>query len=389
MRFRHPDGATVHLAYCSNVHAAEDLAGVIAQLSTYADPVRRRLDRDRIGVGLWLAGDVARRLDGDDAAVTDLRAALADARCEVVTLNGFPYRGFHDAVVKHRVYRPDWLEDERADHTLRLARVLAALLPDDVAEGTISTLPLGWPDRVDAATTDRALAAVERVAEQLAGLADRSGRRIALALEPEPGCRIETTGQAAELLTGRAGPHLGACADLCHMAVQFEDPTAAVDGLQAAGVPIPKAQVSAGMRLVDPTSAAARDRARQHVGSPFLHQTRARVDGHVVGVDDLPEALDGGVPDAEEWRVHVHLPIHVTGPGSTRADLEAALAALVGGPTAVTRHLEVETYTWSTLPAGARPGGASDPAQALVTGIAAELAWAAEHLTGLGLQEQP
>ncbi len=32
MRFRHPDGSTVHLAYCTNVHPAEDLEGVIAQL---------------------------------------------------------------------------------------------------------------------------------------------------------------------------------------------------------------------------------------------------------------------------------------------------------------------------------------------------------------------
>ena len=38
MRFRHPDGTTVHLAYCSNVHPAEDVAGVLAQLDTYARP---------------------------------------------------------------------------------------------------------------------------------------------------------------------------------------------------------------------------------------------------------------------------------------------------------------------------------------------------------------
>ena len=36
MRFRHPDGTTVHLAYCTNVHPAEDLDGVLAQLATTA-----------------------------------------------------------------------------------------------------------------------------------------------------------------------------------------------------------------------------------------------------------------------------------------------------------------------------------------------------------------
>ncbi|MFB6531786.1 hypothetical protein, partial [Streptomyces sp. NPDC056399] len=30
-----PDGTTVHLAYCTNVHPAEDLAGVHRQLEVY------------------------------------------------------------------------------------------------------------------------------------------------------------------------------------------------------------------------------------------------------------------------------------------------------------------------------------------------------------------
>ncbi len=38
MRFRHPDGSTVHLAYCTNVHPSETLDGVRAQLATTANP---------------------------------------------------------------------------------------------------------------------------------------------------------------------------------------------------------------------------------------------------------------------------------------------------------------------------------------------------------------
>ena len=37
MRFTHPDGTVVHLGYCTNVHPAEDLDGIIAQLDTFAD----------------------------------------------------------------------------------------------------------------------------------------------------------------------------------------------------------------------------------------------------------------------------------------------------------------------------------------------------------------
>jgi hypothetical protein len=44
-------------------------------------------------------------------------------------------------------------------------------------------------------------------------------------------------------------------------------------------------------------------------------------------------------------------------------------------------HLEVETYTWSVLPEDLRPVGE----EGLIAGIAAELAWARDRLTGLGL----
>ncbi|MFJ6956361.1 xylose isomerase, partial [Micromonospora aurantiaca] len=59
MRLRHADGTTVHLGYCTNVHPAEDLPGIVAQLDTYAVAVRRALDTDRLGLGLWLAAPVA------------------------------------------------------------------------------------------------------------------------------------------------------------------------------------------------------------------------------------------------------------------------------------------------------------------------------------------
>ncbi len=131
MRFRHPDGQRVHVSYCTNVHPAEDLDGVMAQLDRFAVPVRRALDADVLGLGLWLAAPVAATLADDQSRVDELRSALSARGLEVVTLNGFPYSGFQRAVVKHGVYRPDWTSDERLHHTVRLARVLAVLLPDD------------------------------------------------------------------------------------------------------------------------------------------------------------------------------------------------------------------------------------------------------------------
>jgi hypothetical protein len=92
MRLRHPDGQLVHLGYCTNVHPAEDLAGVLGQLDTYAAAVRRHLDGEVIGLGLWLAAPVASALADAPAARRRLRRQLDAHGFEVVTLSGSPYR---------------------------------------------------------------------------------------------------------------------------------------------------------------------------------------------------------------------------------------------------------------------------------------------------------
>ena len=130
-------------SYCTNVHPAEDLDGVLAQLAEHAEPVRERLGAEVLGVGLWLAADLAEHLAADAAARAALKSELDGRGLAVRTLNAFPHRGFHRPVVKHRVYEPTWAEPERLRYTLHCAEVLAALLPEG-GRGGISTLPLGW-----------------------------------------------------------------------------------------------------------------------------------------------------------------------------------------------------------------------------------------------------
>src|SRR4051794_40809363 len=100
MRLSHPDGGVLHLAYCSNVHPADDIDGVCAQLERYAARVRERLEVPVLGVGLWIAAPAL----GDARAAARLRALVDRLGLEVVTLNGFPYRAFHADVVKRDVY---------------------------------------------------------------------------------------------------------------------------------------------------------------------------------------------------------------------------------------------------------------------------------------------
>lgn len=380
------------LGYCANVHPGETLADVLVVADKFAAGVRRELGRDRLGLGLWLSRSALSEIQNAGTAV--LRTALERNQLDCFTLNGFPYGNFQASVVKRAVYHPDLATDERRRYLLELATVLTELLPTSVDEGTISTLPIAHRDEADATVFERALVQLCTLAEELARLSDRTGRRIRVCLEPEPGCFLETTAQAIALFTEdlpeavrRAGrsleairQHLGVCFDCCHQAVAFEDVAESLDALCAADVTVGKIQLSSALVVGQPSRSAeqlfAFDEPR------FLHQLRARRDdGELIRADDLGEAAAlakrGTLPLDRQWRVHFHVPIHreVVGEiGTTREAVVEALACV----RSFTRipHLEVETYTWSVLPESERP---SDDAS-LMSGIAAELAWVEKQL---------
>lgn len=389
MRFRHPDGSTVHLAYCTNVHPAETLDGVLAQLRDHCEPVRKKLGRDRIGIGLWLAKDAAHSLVTDPAALRGLRTELDRRGLEVVTLNGFPYEGFGAEQVKYRVYKPDWTDPERLSHTTELARLLAALLPDDVTEGTISTLPLAWRTPFDTPRAEAARTALTVLAQRLDALTELTGRSIRIGIEPEPGCTVETTADAIAPLTAVGHDRIGVCVDTCHLATSFEDPRTALDALGAAGIPIVKSQLSAALHAEHPHLPDVREALAAFDEPRFLHQTRTLTGAGLRGTDDLGEALaTDALPDTAPWRSHFHVPLHAAPAApltSTLPVLQDVLTRLVGGPAPLTRHLEVETYTWQALPPALRPRGRPQ----LAEGIAAELSLARDLLTDLGLKELP
>ncbi|MFD4603019.1 metabolite traffic protein EboE [Streptomyces sp. NPDC058464] len=384
MRFRHIDGTTVHLAYCSNVHQAEDLAGVVAQLADYAEPVREALGADLLGIGLWLARDVVTALSAQPGAVSRLRAELTARGLETVTLNAFPYGGFHREVVKKDVYLPDWTDPARLRYTVDCARVLAGLLPDDARRGSVSTLPLGWRTPWSAEARDAARRALDHLGSELAESERETGRTIRVGFEPEPGCVVENTVQAARELGGLDPERLGVCLDTCHLAVQFEEPAQALRRLADAGLPVVKVQASSALQADDPADPHARRALARFAEPRFLHQTRTAPGGRVTGVDDLPDALAGGLPSGSAWRVHFHAPLHAEPepPLRTTSDeLSSTLRELFGGAQALTDHVEVETYTWSVLPEHLRPRDR----EGLVAGLAAELAWARDQFLDIGL----
>lgn len=388
MRLRHPDGSLLHLSYCTNVHPAEDLDGVAHQLSTVSARVREIAEVPTLGIGLWLATDAVRPLRRERTLVRDLQDVLKRNRLEVVTLNGFPYGGFHDPVVKHAVYRPDWADPARVDHTIDLAHVLVELLPDDVEVGSISTLPLGWERWMDADALRAAREGLERLGEALDALHDRTGRTIRVGLEHEPGCVLETAQQVMTEIAALDIPYVVTSLDACHLAVEFEEPAEVaaqlrdLDAGPGALPPAVKLQVANALRVTDDELPRRHELLDRYVEPRFLHQTRERSPDGITGVDDLDLALDDGLPGEHEWRVHVHVPVHATA-GTTQDVLRETLAEVVGGPRALTHHLEVETYTWTVLPTDRRPTTPDE----LATELANELAWTRDQLLELGCKE--
>lgn len=391
MRFRHPDSTLVHLSYCTNVHQAEDLDGILAQLTTYAVPVRERLGAGVLGLGLWLPREAAAALAADPFLVDRLRKELAARGLETVSLNGFPYKGFHEPVVKRQVYLPDWSQPARLSYTLDLARILHRLLPDDAARGSISTLPLGWGGWWSDARSETARRLLDALGLGLTALEREFGRPVRVGLEAEPGCVAETTEELVSALRNTVDPRvLGVCLDACHLAVAFEDPARSVALAAEAGLPVVKLQASAALEAADPSDPATAAALAAFAEPRFLHQTRERSPhGAPLACDDLDEALgrDGhaGLPGRHPWRVHFHVPLHAEPAPplrSTRPVLEATLGALFGDGRAVTDHVEVETYTWNVLPEEHRPGNGG-----LADGIACELDWTRQRLLALGLKE--
>jgi sugar phosphate isomerase/epimerase len=368
------------LSYCTNVHPAEDFDGVLAQFDRYAEPVRRLVGTDVLGLGLWLPATLAAVLADDAALRAKLRAELDARGLEVYTLNAFPYGGFHDDVVKHSVYRPQWTDPRRLEYTVDCALVLADLLPDTASYGSISTLPLAWRTPWDDADDAAATGALAELTGVLDGMASAQGRPIRLAVEPEPGCVLDSVADAVAWLAPRVDPrYVGLCLDTCHLAVSFADPIETVAAIYDAGLSVVKVQASAALQVDEPGGEPARLALADFTEPRYLHQVRERTgDGGVVGADDIPQALTE-LPAQRAWRVHFHVPLHArpAAPLSATTDvLRAAITALESTVEGELPHIEVETYTWSVLPETAGGGGDT----ALIRGIAAELRWAGAQL---------
>jgi sugar phosphate isomerase/epimerase len=374
MQMKHLPGRP-ELTYCTNIHAGESWDEIRASLEAHVPRIKAQIAPDQqFGLGLRLSGIAAAELAQADARAR-FKDQLARLGAYVFTLNAFPFGPFHGTRVKAQVYEPDWRTGERVSFTRDAAIILADLLPEG-GFGSISTVPGGFkPIGRDPDAVARLVDHLLQATAHLVVLERSSGRHVALALEPEPCCFLETVAESLaffedELLTcaalarfaglvgverGEAEPmlrrHLGICYDVCHGAVEYEDPVAAVQHLRGAGIAVPKIQLSAAMRVSE-ISPPLISRLRDFDTGVYLHQVVTR-NGALNRFIDLPQAFAAfrqGQADGE-WRIHCHVPIFLAKLGELASTQDTLLAMLQAIRTeALTPHLEIETYTWDVLP---------------------------------------
>ncbi len=381
-----------NLAYCTNIHRGESWLETFSALQQYTLAVRDRVcPGKRYGIGLRLSDQASRELT-DPKAQRQFHQWLDREACYVFTINGFPFGRFHGARVKEQVYAPDWTTRERVDYTKRLFDLLGEFLPPGM-EGSVSTVPGSFKDFIQTEAQTAAMRAnLWECVEYIEQLSVRSGKELHLGLEPEPLCFLETSVETAAFFDrmradrpgdGRLQRRLGINYDTCHLAVEFEEARAALTLLTHHGVRISKIHLSSALKVV-PNQAGQKALAA-FADDIYFHQVIERhPDGRLQRYRDLSLALEAirkaSRPEALEWRIHFHIPLHSAPTGGfagTTDQLLATLDFLQASPGACS-HLEMETYTWEVMPASLKN-------RSVVDQLVAEYDWTLSQLASRGI----
>jgi hypothetical protein len=393
-----------HLTYSTLVHPGDSWSEMRDSLTAYVPEVKRRVCPDALfGVSLRLSGASAATLTADPGQRAWLRDFLAAEGLYVFTVNAFPYGPFKGRTVMEQVYEPDWSSQDRVRYTRQVADILAEITGPEISP-SIQSAPLAFRSKVSGPEDVRLLSQnLLLVVAHLVDLERRTGRRVKLALEPEPFCFLETTeetvgyfeshvysAEATRTLIGLTGlpagevhsavrRHLGVVFDIGHQSVQFEDIGAALGLLVAHGIPIFKLQAASAL-WVPAVTADAVTEIETFTNTIYLSQTTELRDGELTRFLNLADAIRAwrAAPDDGErqWRTHFHLPIFLDDLGlfrTTRSGIETALAMHAVSP--LSDHLEIETYTWDVLPSRLKTGDVTDY-------VSRELEWLRSALRG-------
>jgi len=433
-------GRQIELSYSTNVHPAESLDDQLRMLGAQVAPVMSQA----LGAQPWYAVNLRvgqRQADEilchgplpSDSALSDavlaappsenchkLLSTLAAHKLRVASINGFPILDFHAPRVKEQVYSPPWTDGGRALYTLKIAKVFSHLMSDrstaavSVPTGTFKGYSDGEEIRMQCAHF------ITECAKELLRLERLTGKTVKLGLEPEPYTTAESMDEFCAyfkhciLLQARskwplqlgistqkaeelARKFITVNLDLCHAAVEFEDPIEDLKRLRAEGISVTGIHVSAALKLPEPAKNKAALDALLALNEPrYLHQVVGRLrTGLLAHFEDLPDLerlrtrpRGAQLADFDEIRCHFHVPLFAEWPGplaSTRDS--AAPAARFAVKEGITDNLIVETYTWDVLSSLASKGvdaakGMLGSGRVDVTeGLVKELKWVLETLS--------
>lgn len=426
------------LSYSTNVHPAETAGELRAVLREHVAPVMRAAlgEQPAYAVNLRLGirqadellahGPLPSTSALSDAvlsappspACAELRETLAGLKLYVASVNAFPLRDFHAARVKEQVYSPPWTDGGRALYTLKIATVFTHLMGErneaavSVPAGTFK----GYLDNDEVKTQCGHF--LTECARELFRLERLTGKTVRLGLEPEP----FTTGESIDEFVDYFKNHILPCArekyplqlgmnaqkaeelarrfitvnlDLCHQAVEFEDPLEDLKRLRAAGIALSGLHLSAALRLPEPAKNSEAFAQLLALDEPrYLHQVVAKLRaGGLARYEDLPVLVDPRrlrgktLSDFEELRCHFHVPLCADWPGPLASTRDAVgPAARYAAREKVTDNFVVETYTWGVLNGLAQAGSVA--AGSIVgpqgvdvdEGVVKELQWALREL---------
>ena len=363
-----------------DIRAADPWLDVRAGIAAMAPALKAEISPQApLGIYLRLSAFAARQL-AQPSEMASFRDYLSSSGLYVF---GVDTRGFgarRGRAVKEAAYRPDWTDPERLDYSDRAARIMAQLAPS-TRTGTVVTIPGLLAASNDAKAAEQVVFNLLRHVATLLGIERRTGCQVVLALNPEPGCLIETAGDTVRFfhqhLLGRDAlaylaelcrigvpmaaavirRHIGVSYDLCHGAVMFEDPLEALALLADAGIRVLELRLAAALRLprVGPD---ARALLSPYEDGVRLRQVGERHSGeirHYLDLGPALKALDEGRAGGE-WRVRCHV-----GPGSPDpigmdAPAEAMRSVLaVLRERAIAPNLVIEADGWEYSESGPLP----------------------------------
>ena len=387
-----------HLSYCSNTHPGQDWEESFHHLQHYLPKIKAEVSPEQsFGVGLRLSNTASEELlQGEQLA--EFKACLKQEDLYVFTCNGFPYGDFHGQEVKDKVHEPDWTTPERLDYSLRLLYIMGALVPRG-SEGSISTSPITyrhWHQKEDLQGIQQTAAdAIAIWIEEAAILEEQTGTYIHLDMEPEPDgllensdeflaffqdyvlpsgkARFESQGLNPQEAEARVRRYFTLCYDVCHFSLAYEAPELTWKKIQEAGVLIGKVQLSSALKLSseNETKEKLLSALKQFQEPTYLHQVTQNSSEGVKTYSDIPVLLEEN-PEFEELRAHFHVPVFLEDYGVLQSTQDQLLGLFeLMRSQNISRHFEVETYTWDVLP--------QDLKAPLEESIIRELKWVQTH----------